>query len=158
MTLRCECSWCGTVLREGDAPTPVSHGICPSCHTQVLAETQEAVMTPRRQEVPLRAALVADVRTRAMAWHLQAGQHASESDARLCRVRAAVLDQLAHDLEDARQDDAPDWLAACQLGLRHLRHSPACAETIHCGTWVCSCGMAEAHRRIEAAIMRAEGR
>jgi hypothetical protein len=30
-TLRRICSWCGLVLVAGDAPTPVSHAMCPSC-------------------------------------------------------------------------------------------------------------------------------
>jgi len=29
--LRVVCGWCGVVLTEGEAPTPVSHGMCPGC-------------------------------------------------------------------------------------------------------------------------------
>jgi hypothetical protein len=36
--LRLVCSWCQRVMREGDAPTPVSSGICHACYQRVLDE------------------------------------------------------------------------------------------------------------------------
>lgn len=77
-------------------------------------------MTPRIDDPVLRAQLVADIRERADAWHAQAVQSRSRawgstaSDARACRLRAAVLEQLAHDLEDAARTVRADH----QLGGR----------------------------------------
>lgn len=57
-------------------------------------------MTPITDPV-LRAQLVADVRLRARAWQRQEAESLLEIEQRSCRVRAAVLLQLATDLEDA---------------------------------------------------------
>lgn len=58
-------------------------------------------MTPRIDDRELRAALVADIRWRANAWRDQALRERTESAARACQLRAAVLEQLARDLEEA---------------------------------------------------------
>ena len=36
-----DCAWCGVLLRAGTLPN--SHGICPACQVQVLAEPIPAV-------------------------------------------------------------------------------------------------------------------
>ena len=36
--LRCVCSYCGILLRVGDAPEPISHGICRVCEARLHAE------------------------------------------------------------------------------------------------------------------------
>lgn len=40
MSIRVICSWCNRDLgeKEGDAPHPISHGICPDCERKVRAE------------------------------------------------------------------------------------------------------------------------
>lgn len=40
--LRCVCSWCKKLLREGDQPFPVSHTICPSCMARSLADLEKS--------------------------------------------------------------------------------------------------------------------
>lgn len=38
--LRVVCAWCGRVIAAGDAPEPVSHGMCPRCFSrQVEGQT-----------------------------------------------------------------------------------------------------------------------
>lgn len=39
--LRCECAWCGKLIREG--ALPVSHDICESCYERIMAESLAAV-------------------------------------------------------------------------------------------------------------------
>lgn len=38
--LRVTCAWCGEVIEEG--PGPVSHGMCGSCRTTLMATVPEA--------------------------------------------------------------------------------------------------------------------
>jgi hypothetical protein len=40
--LRAICAGCGAVLREGDAPEPVSHGMCPGCLRAMYGEEMAA--------------------------------------------------------------------------------------------------------------------
>lgn len=35
--MRKVCAWCKKVIEEGDAPTPVSHGICSDCEDEFEA-------------------------------------------------------------------------------------------------------------------------
>jgi hypothetical protein len=37
MTLRTVCAWCLVILDTGDAPTPVSHGLCDECAEKLEA-------------------------------------------------------------------------------------------------------------------------
>jgi hypothetical protein len=57
----------------------------------------------RIEDPELRNALVADIRVRADGWKAQADRAQTETDARLARVRAAVLETLITDLEVAAQ-------------------------------------------------------
>ena len=43
MSIRVVCAWCrrDMGLKEGDAPYPISHGICPECAEKVRAEINE---------------------------------------------------------------------------------------------------------------------
>jgi len=45
MPIQVVCAWCGKFMseKEGDAPYPVSHSICPDCERKVLAETEETL-------------------------------------------------------------------------------------------------------------------
>lgn len=58
-------------------------------------------MTTRIDDPVLRAALVADIRRRANAWRDQGVRAWTDDEQRGCLLRAAVLEQLARDLEDA---------------------------------------------------------
>jgi len=40
MDIRVICAWCHVVLHEGDAPEPVSHGICAACEDRVWHREQ----------------------------------------------------------------------------------------------------------------------
>lgn len=34
------CSWCNTVLKDGDKDVPPSHGICEKCKAEMLASVK----------------------------------------------------------------------------------------------------------------------
>jgi hypothetical protein len=55
----------------------------------------------------LRQQLIAEIRLRAEGWKSQADRAQTETDARLARVRAAVLETLITDLEVAAMLPAP---------------------------------------------------
>lgn len=57
--------------------------------------------TPRVDDPDLRAALVADIQRRADEWRREGAKTTDEQDARACRLRAGVLEELARDLESA---------------------------------------------------------
>ena len=57
--------------------------------------------TPCVKDRALRVALVDDIRHRATIWRLQGAKERREDDARTCRLHAAVLEELARDLEAA---------------------------------------------------------
>lgn len=57
-------------------------------------------MTPSIADPVLRAQLIAEILERARAWRNQAVGKSADT-AQSCRLRAAVLEQLAHDLEGA---------------------------------------------------------
>ena len=41
-SIRTICAWCKSVIAEGDAPEPVSHGCCPDCVGDLEAQIVEA--------------------------------------------------------------------------------------------------------------------
>ena len=43
MSILVICAWCSAHIetKEGDAPCPISHGICSECAEKVRAETEE---------------------------------------------------------------------------------------------------------------------
>jgi hypothetical protein len=45
MSIQIVCAWCGKHMgeKEGDAPYPISHSICPDCERKVRAETENVI-------------------------------------------------------------------------------------------------------------------
>ena len=46
MTIQIVCAWCDKYMgeKEGDAPYPISHSICPDCERKVLEESEEILI------------------------------------------------------------------------------------------------------------------
>jgi phage FluMu protein Com len=53
--LREVCAWCNKLMAEGDAPTPISHGCCPTCMEQVLAQDEFETNRVKAQQEKLDA-------------------------------------------------------------------------------------------------------
>ena len=54
MSIQIICAWChrDMGIKEGEAPCPISHGICPDCERKVRAEINEIPQTNNTQIKP----------------------------------------------------------------------------------------------------------
>ena len=52
MSIQVICAWCNRDMgeKDGDAPYPISHSICPDCERKVRAEINEIPQTNNAQD------------------------------------------------------------------------------------------------------------